>query len=303
MSQPADGAMEARLREIVRLAPIGIGIVDLEGHTVLTNDALSGMLGYSPEEFATQTFDHFTHPDDIARNLVLFDEMVAGERDAFEMDKRFIHRDGHLVWGRLQVSLLRDEHGEPAYAIGMLLDITEQRRLSEELERLAYHDALTDLANRRLFHERLEQELRRHERDREQARGAVLFLDLDGFKRINDEHGHQAGDRVLLEVADRLRSGLRPADLGARLGGDEYAALLDAVDDLADAWQVAERVRERIERPIDLAGVAVTPAVSIGIALLREHASLDQVLTSADRQMYAAKTAARGASERGPQPG
>jgi PAS domain S-box-containing protein len=155
LNEPSDPVMERRLREIVRLAPIGIGIVDMAGHTVLTNGALSAMLGYTADEFARQTFDTFTHADDIQRNAELFDQMVAGEIDAFEMDKRFIHRDGHIVWGRLQVSLLRDETDGPAYAIGMLLDVTEEKRLRDELERLAFEDPLTGLANRRLFHDRV----------------------------------------------------------------------------------------------------------------------------------------------------
>ncbi len=121
------------LRAILRLAPIGIGIVDLEGHTILTNDALRDMLGYSEQEFATQHWESFTHPDDVARNLELFGELTSGRSDRFEMDKRFVAADGSLVWGRLTVSLLRDDDGAPRLAIGMTENITERHHLEEQL--------------------------------------------------------------------------------------------------------------------------------------------------------------------------
>jgi diguanylate cyclase (GGDEF)-like protein/PAS domain S-box-containing protein len=294
LDDPADETMEQRLRAIVRLAPIGIGIVDLEGHTVLSNDALCAMLGYSADEFATLTFDVFTHHDDIARNDELFAELVAGRRDHFEMDKRFIHREGRIVWGRLQVSLLRAADGAPAYAIGMLQDITEELRLRAELERLAYQDPLTGLPNRRLFHDRIEHQLRLGERDGGGVRGAVLFADLDDFKLINDSLGHHVGDELIRVVADRVRTCLRPEDTCSRLGGDEFAFLLGAVEDEAAALAVGARLHAAISRPVELAGHMVTPSVSMGLAMLAECGDVDEVLRSADLAMYAAKDRGKG---------
>ena len=126
-------ARNPELRAILELAPIAIGIVDLEGRTVLTNDALRDLLGYSEEEFATLHWEAFTHPDDAAENQALFDEMVAGRLDRFELDKRYLHRDGHLVRGRLMAKLLRDDDGAPSHAIGLTEDVTARYELEEQL--------------------------------------------------------------------------------------------------------------------------------------------------------------------------
>jgi diguanylate cyclase (GGDEF)-like protein/PAS domain S-box-containing protein len=289
LDEPADLTMEARLRAIVRLAPIGIGIVDLHGHTVLSNDALCDMLGYSPDEFAEATFDTFTHAGDVARNDELFAEMVAGRSEHFEMDKRFIHKAGHIVWGRLQVSLLRDACGAPAYAIGMVADVTEEKRLRAELERLAYQDPLTGLPNRRLFHDRVEHQMRRGDRTGACVSGAVLFADLDDFKLVNDSLGHHTGDELIRIIADRVGGVLRPGDTGGRLGGDEFAVLVEGVADRDEALVIGHRLQRSITRPVQLAGRTVTPSVSIGLAMLADCRDIDEVLRAADLAMYRAK--------------
>ncbi len=278
-----------RLREIVRLAPIGIGIVDRQGRAPLSNEALSRMLGYDAAEFAVLDFEEFTHPDDIARNNELFDRMMSGDLDQFEMEKRFIHKAGHIVWGRLQVSLLREDDGEPSLAIGMLQDITEEKRLREELERLAFQDPLTELANRRLFTDRVDEHLQRG-RDTGGPFGALIFADLDGFKTLNDTLGHQAGDDVLRAVGQRIVGVLRPADLAGRLGGDEFAVLLEEVDDPAVALAVANRLRERIVKPLPVVGRLVIPRVSLGLTLLTAAHDADRALSEADLAMYRAKS-------------
>ncbi len=282
-----------RLAEIVRLAPIGIGIVDREGHTILTNDALRGVLGYSREEFAQVTFRTYSHPDDIERNDQLFAEMFAGVRDHFEMDKRFFHKDGHIVWGRLQVSLLREGDDEPMFAIGMLQDVAEEKRLQAELQRLAFEDPLTGLANRRLFLDRVEHQLQRGRRTGGPL-GAVLFADVDDFKTLNDTLGHQAGDEVLIAMAERVTGCLRPGDTAARLGGDEFAVLLEEVEDMDHAVTISERLRTAIEAPLTVADRIVAPSASIGVALLSEGHDPDRVLRDADLAMYRAKSMGSG---------
>lgn len=283
----------ARLKEIVRLAPIGVGIVDREGRAVLTNDALSAMLGYSPAEFAELPFEVFTHPEDIAPNLELFEELMTGRRDRFEMDKRFLHRDGHLVWGRLLVSVLREDDGAAAsgeqrhLAIGLLQDITEEKRLRDELERLAFHDPLTDLANRRLLVDRISNHL---DRGRRTGRfGGVLFADLDDFKVLNDSLGHHAGDHVLRTVASRITADVRPGDTVCRLGGDEFAVLLEEVTDLEEALAISARLSERVARPIEVAGRTIVPRMSVGVVLLSGDHDADRALHEADLAMYRAK--------------
>ncbi|GGI08506.1 putative bifunctional diguanylate cyclase/phosphodiesterase [Egicoccus halophilus] len=279
--------VEAQLRTIFELAPVGIGLVDLGGHTILTNGALRDLLGYSAEEFATMRFEQFTHPDDVARNLELFAELAAGGRERFEMDKRFFHRDGAVIWGRLTVSLLRDEAGRPDLAIGMLENVTEQRELQARLERLAFHDPLTLLANRELFRARVDACM--HARPAPGRRGAVLFVDLDDFKTVNDSLGHAAGDELIRSVARRLRDSIRPDDTAGRLGGDEFAVLLDDLADPADAIEVAERLRLALERPHRLRGRSVIVPASVGVAYLADAPSTEAALRNADLAMYRAK--------------
>jgi diguanylate cyclase (GGDEF)-like protein/PAS domain S-box-containing protein len=286
-------ATTERLAEIVRLAPIGLGIVDREGCTILSNEALSGMLGYTAREFTELPFQTYTHPDDIDRNDRLFAEMFAGVRDHFEMDKRFFHRDGHVVWGRLQVSVLREGAGDRMFAIGMLQDITEQKRLQDDLHRLAFEDPLTGLANRRLFQDRIEQQLKRGAR-RDGPLGAVLFADVDDFKTLNDTLGHQAGDDVLAALGGRVQRCLRPGDTAARLGGDEFAVLLEDVRDMDHALAVARRLKEAIEEPLTVADRVLRPAASIGVALLAADHNADRVLRDADLAMYQAKSMGSG---------
>ena len=212
---------------------------------------------------------------------------MAGERDSFEMDKRFIHKEGHVVWGRLLVSLLKE--GDASLAIGLLQDITEEKRLRDELERLAFRDPLTDLANRRLFSDRVDHHLQRARRGGARL-GAVMFADLDDFKTLNDTLGHQAGDDVLRAVGQRIASCLRPSDTASRLGGDEFAVLLEDASDPEVVIGVAERIRERIIEPLRVIDRVVTPGVSLGITMLTPQHDADRALSEADLAMYHAKT-------------
>lgn len=423
---PSDNpaASYERLWHIFELAPIGIGIVDLEGHTVLSNHVLREMLGYSEAEFRALRFEEYSHPDDMARNDELFSEMVAGRLDRFKMDKRFFAKDGRVVWGHLTVSLLRDGSGAPALAIGMLENITERRRLEEQLreaeatfrllveqvpavvyvagrepgspwtyvspqierilgtsaeewladaggwlrrmhpddrdgvlidserlmasgtdgaevvhyrmrhadgsdvwirdeftmvrdehggrvfrgvlldvtrekqleaklERQVFHDPLTGLANRDLFRDRVEHAIQRRLR----ARGryaAVVFVDLDDFKTVNDSLGHAAGDELLRSVGRRIRGCTRPADTVARLGGDEFAVLLEDPGSRQEALAVADRLQHVLTRPHRLTDKTVASAASIGVAYLVDAERTDDVLRNADLAMYRAKELGKG---------
>ncbi|GAB7039277.1 hypothetical protein JCM9533A_31270 [Catenuloplanes niger JCM 9533] len=166
------------------------------------------------------------------------------------------------------------------------------REREQELQHLAFHDPLTGLANRLLFYDRLTHAWHTHAR--EGRAFAVLFIDLDGFKEINDRHGHQAGDTVLRTVADRLRTGLRAADTVARFGGDEYAIILESLAGPADARVAAERVVTAVQAPITLEdGTVATVSASVGIAVNRPGADVDDIIRDADTAMYTAKTAGK----------
>ncbi|HZA41819.1 MAG TPA: diguanylate cyclase [Actinomycetota bacterium] len=407
----------ARLKAIVELAPIGIGIVDRHRRTVMSNQALRVMLGYAEEEFAAMSFDDYTHPQDSAANDLLFEELMSGGRDSFEMEKRFFHKVGGIIWGRLTVSLLRDGDDRPDYAIGMLENITEKKRLEEELrqaearyrvmvervpavvyvagigplapwtyvspqiesmlgftpeewladagrwlervhpddrdaalghggfiatdtganlstcyrmiaadgrtvwvrdeatlvrdengapayfagvlvdlshqkameeelERRALHDPLTGLANRNLLHDRTDHALKRLARH---GRAALVFIDLDDFKLVNDTLGHSAGDELLVGVGKKLAELTRAGDTAARLGGDEFAVLLEDLDNPSEAVIVADRLCQSLSRCSAIEGLCSPVTASIGVAISDQSGCAEELLRNADLAMYEAK--------------
>jgi len=422
---PGTGAGAAdqlgRLETIFELAPVGIGIVDFEGRTGMTNEVLRDSLGYSPEEFAAMSFEEFTHPDDLQPNLDLFAQIAAGEIDHFQMEKRFIRKDGGTMWVDLTASLVRDAKGNPDYVIGMtqdiserkrleselrvaeeryrllvervpavvyvaepgsagpwpyvspqiegmlgftaqdwmadpeiwfrqvhpddqeiamgeeerilrggmgggifsatyrlrhrngtsvwvrddaimlrdhegratfhgvLVDVTREKHLEERLEHQAFHDPLTGLPNRQLFHDRVGHALER----RQTGQVAVLFIDLDDFKTVNDSFGHACGDEVLVAAAHRLQSCARAGDTVARLGGDEFALLVDDVT-ATQVTAVADRVLDALsEPPVEFSGHTTTLGASIGIAVTGPGETSETVLRNADLAMYEAKVGGR----------
>jgi diguanylate cyclase (GGDEF)-like protein/PAS domain S-box-containing protein len=410
-----------RLETIFELAPVGFGIVGLDGRTSMTNEVLRDSLGYSPEEFAAMPFAEFTHADDVQPNLDLFAQMTAGELDHFQMEKRFIRKDGGILWADLTASLVRDADGNPDYVIGttqdiserkrlesdlrvaeeryrllvervpavvyvaepgsagpwpyvspqiegmlgftaqewmadpemwfrqvhpddqeialgeeerillggtgggifsatyrlrhrngttvwvrddaimlrdheghatfhgVLVDVTREKQLEERLEHQAFHDPLTELPNRQLFHDRVGHALER----RQAGQAAVLFIDLDDFKTVNDSFGHDCGDEVLVAAAHRLQSCARAGDTVARLGGDEFALLVDDVT-ASQVTAVADRVLDALrEPPVEFSGHTTTLGASIGVAVAGPGETSETLLRNADLAMYEAKLEGR----------
>ncbi|MCL3862469.1 diguanylate cyclase domain-containing protein [Actinotalea sp. K2] len=407
----------AQLEAIIELAPVGIGIVDLEGRAPITNDTLRRLLGYSAEEFARMPFSEFSHPVDNEENLRLFARLAAGEIERFAMEKRFFRADGEVLWSALTVSLMRDADGSPAYAIGMIQDISERRALEDDLraaerhyrllvervpavvytaevgatgrwhyvspqiERLlgftpqewtareglwldriveedrdralsaedrvgvttgspslwvtyrmrhrdgsivwvrdaavarpgrggavvlngvlvdvtqekileealawqAVHDPLTGLVNRAHFRERLDEALLDPRSDGTSV--AVLFVDLDGFKAVNDTLGHGPGDDVLAAVAGRFAAVTPAGCTLARLGGDEFALLVRG------RWcerleELAGRLITSLGSPVEVQGGVVQVGVSIGGTVAGPADTTDLLLHHADQAMYRAK--------------
>jgi len=406
-----------RFDPISELPPVGIGIVDLEGRTTWTNDVLRHALGYSADELAVMPFAAFTHPDDIEALLDSFAQMVAGKIGGFALEKRFICKDGGILWVALTMSLVPEADGNPSYAIGVtreitecqllesdpraleqrsqlqvervpaivyvaepgpngrwlyvspqiepilgfsaeewmadpgiwlrqlhpqdregtlseeerflmsgrddtvysdtyrllhrtgatvwvrddamalrdqegrvtwhgvLVDVTREKQLEERLEHQAFHDPLTGLPNRQLFHDRVGHALGRRKR----GQMAVLFIDLDNFKTVNDSFGHACGDEVIVAVADRLRSCARSEDTAARIGGDEFALLVEDMTPV-QVTALAERVLAALGgSPVEFSGRAATIGASIGIAVAGSGATTETLLRNADLAMYQAK--------------
>jgi diguanylate cyclase (GGDEF)-like protein/PAS domain S-box-containing protein len=281
---------ERQFRMLFERAPIGMGLLTTEGRWLRVNAALCQMTGYTEQELVSRTYIDVTHPDDVETSADHVARLVAGEVDAYQLEKRYIAADGGVLWVLLAVSLIRDADGAPSLLIAHLLDISERRILEARLRFLADHDPLTGLRNRRAFAQDLLIQIGRCQRYGEHA--ALLMLDLDGFKDINDRHGHTAGDDVLKAVAAALTAQVRSSDLVARLGGDEFAILL-AHARPEDARAVAGHVTEAVGAiAVRAAGATLTPAVSIGIAAIDEDTHGDEeVLAEADSEMYRVKRA------------
>jgi diguanylate cyclase (GGDEF)-like protein/PAS domain S-box-containing protein len=279
---------EERFRRSFDDAAIGMALVAPDGRFLRTNRSLCEILGYREEELLGKTFQVLTHPDDLDADLDQVRRMLLGEVRTYQMEKRYFHKDGHVVWVLLSVSLVHDDEGDPLYFVSQIQDITEHKVLEERLEHRAFHDPLTNLPNRQLFMDRLGQALRRTMRRHNQV--TVLFMDLDGFKVVNDSLGHDVGDLLLALVAQRLRRCLRPEDTLARFGGDEFLVLIEAVDDPGRAVQVAERITEELRRPFIIEGRDLYVTASIGISLggARTH-DPDALLREADTAMYRTK--------------
>ena len=289
----------ARFGAVYEGAPIGISLVGTDARIVESNAAFEEMLGCrSGDLVGTRIFDR-VHPDDVAADERLFEEMMAGERDFYGLEERFARDDGEIVWGQVATALQRDADGNPKFAISMIEDITERKQAEERIAYMAYHDKLTGLPNRSLFEEMLENSLaraRRHE-----LGVGVLFLDLDNFKLVNDSLGHHAGDLLLQQLAVRLRGCTRETDLVARQGGDEFMLLLSDLERgtgampgtdaaLLVAEMVANRVREALSEPFDLNGTEFFASASMGISLYPQDArDAQELLKNADVAMYQSK--------------
>ncbi|MFF7330224.1 putative bifunctional diguanylate cyclase/phosphodiesterase [Streptomyces sp. NPDC090306] len=282
-------ASEARFRAVFEGAAIGIAISDLAGNVLQVNDALLRMFGGSEQSVRARNAGEWSHPEDGPQIGKLYQELVRGEREHYHVEKAFHRPDGTTLWTNLTVSLLRDADGSPQYQLALMEDTTERRLLNLRLRYEATHDALTGLPNRTLFFERLEKALAAGEGQR----FGLCYLDLDGFKTINDSLGHAAGDRLLVEVADRIQScATRSGEMVARLGGDEFVALITGPDTEREVEELAGRIMNALVTPVRIDGRELTVRGSIGVvegpAGRRGPA---EVLRSADITMYRAKSA------------
>lgn len=289
-SQSGEPAQHERwFRAIFAHAPIGIQINDMEGRFVAVNPAAAHILGYEPEEMVGMHWTEVTHPDDMAAEDSLDEALVAGEIPHYELDTRQIDRHGQVVWTHIRVVEVFEPDGEPQFAITMVEDITERRQAEEALQHRALHDALTDLPNRVLLLDRMEQRIAQTRRTAGPC--AMLLMDLNLFKEVNDTYGHQYGDTLLQELAQRLHAIVRESDTVARLGGDEFALVLPDTD-RDGAIETCERIDRILAQPFQVHERALTVGASIGVVLCPEHGEdVHLLLRRADIAMYAAKRA------------
>jgi diguanylate cyclase (GGDEF)-like protein/PAS domain S-box-containing protein len=272
-------------------APIGMAIVDLLGTLLQVNDALCAIIGRSHDELVGARLETITDPADVANDIELRACLLTGELSSYQIEKRYRREDGGVVWVLVSVAAVCDADGEPRFLVKNVQDITDRKRAEAELAHTALHDPLTDLPNRILFADRLRGALARAER--RPGSVAVLYVDLDGFKCVNDSFGHTAGDTVLVHVADRLRGLLRPGDTVARLGGDEFAMCCEDVSDPDIAANIADRISGALRMPMAVGGADRTISASVGVALSDAGSDVDSMIRDADVAMYRAKEVRR----------
>jgi diguanylate cyclase (GGDEF)-like protein/PAS domain S-box-containing protein len=251
---------------------------------------LCEITGYTTEELIDRRFADITHPDDVDNDAAQQAQLLSGAVRAFQTEKRYFNAAGETMSAILSISLVRDTESAPAHFIAQLQDISERKRLEEHLRHLADHDPLTGLRNRRLFEHDLKLQVARSQRYGERA--GIMVVDLDAFKKVNDLHGHKAGDDTLKAVATALTRRLRETDLVARLGGDEFGVLLPHADEQGVTIVADGLVHVIAGCSVDVGDAVVHPSGSVGVAMIDQQTTSDeQVLAEADRAMYAAKRA------------
>ncbi|HEY0080636.1 MAG TPA: EAL domain-containing protein [Pyrinomonadaceae bacterium] len=280
---------EEHFRNAFDYAAIGMALVSPEGRWLQVNRSLCDIVGYTEAEMLSTNYQSITHEDDLPDLQAQIAKLLDGQMPTYQMEQRYFHKGGHSVWVLLSVSLIRDAHGGSLHLIFQIQDITDRKRAEERLLHDALHDALTGLPNRALFMDHLRLSVERARRSGARQ-FAVLFLDLDRFKVINDSLGHMVGDQLLVGIARRLEKCLRPGDLVARLGGDEFTVLLEDIDNVNEATDIADRLQRELSRPFNLNGQEVFTTVSIGIAPSTiGHDRPENFLRDADTAMYCAK--------------
>ena len=279
---------EHRWQVTFERSPIGAAIIDTDGIIKQVNDALCSMLGYRRDRLVGTGFAEIAHPEDRGVDQDLFEGLVTGRWDSYETSKRYLHADGHVVYGLLHVGAIRDSDGGVQNIVAQVNDITQAKQAEDRLAYQALHDTLTGLPNRTLLEQLLQAYL---------AAGrptGILYCDLDRFKTVNDSLGHDAGDELLVELSRVLAARLPSRCIIGRVGGDEFVVLVPGADDTGELLVLAEELMSALAAPLAVRGHQHTVSVSIGVTVGRSsHSHPDVVLREADLALLRAKRSGR----------
>jgi diguanylate cyclase (GGDEF)-like protein/PAS domain S-box-containing protein len=282
---------EEHFRSMFENAPLGMALISLEGSFIRVNAALCQFLGRSEEALMQLPHEEITFSADVEAEKARQMALLSGGELVAQFEKRYKHADQRPLWSLVSISLLRD-HGEPVCYLYQVHDLMERKEMEQRMARLAYSDPLTNLSNRAHLLSELERLLAFSRRHKQQL--AVIYMDLDRFKQINDTMGHEAGDRLLQEVAKRLSANLREVDCVARMGGDEFVMALTGVHTTEDVIHVVEKLRRAVAQPLTLGDKEIIVTPSLGISLYpHDGADADELLRHADMALYAAKAEGR----------
>jgi diguanylate cyclase (GGDEF)-like protein/PAS domain S-box-containing protein len=289
-------AAEEQLRVAFDGAPIGMALLDPDGRWLQVNAALCDLTGYTEDSLLATTPEAVTHPDDRASDCTRLEDLLAGNSSSYRHEKRFLRPDGATAWALATASVVTSTEGEPQYVIVQYEDITNRRRAEQMLNFRALHDPLTGLPNRVLLVDRLDHALAVRDRTGQQL--GLLFMDLDRFKVVNDSHGHEAGEQVLVEVARRLRDAVAADSTIARVGGDEFVLLCEGVTHPDALVALAHRVLKEVRRPMQIVGSPLTITASIGVVLAgAPDERAEALLRDAHTALYRAKERGRARIE------
>jgi diguanylate cyclase (GGDEF)-like protein/PAS domain S-box-containing protein len=286
---------EERYRQGFERSAFGLGVLDLDHTFTSVNPALAELLGQTPERLIGRRPLEFLHPTESDGARLGIERLLSGDLAFYKREHRMVRPDGSIVSVLIDMTLVRESDGDPSYYFVQVRDITDRKRAEEALAHQALHDDLTHLPNRLLLVDRLALSLARAERTGSHV--AVLFLDLDRFKLVNDGLGHVVGDQLLVEVAARLTRSIRASDTVARFGGDEFVIVREDIADVTEAVEFAERIVAVLHEPIALSGRELYATTSVGIALGGSDSSAEQLLRDADAAMYRAKDLGRARIE------
>ena len=282
---------EPPIIDLLQSFPVGVSLLDDNGTFVEVNEAFASLLGYPRDELLGTSYHDLVHPDEVKASQDAGREVASSGAALVRSERRLVRRDGAVVWALVTTRRI-EEDGE-VYSLSAIEDITSRKQAEDELLVFALHDALTGLPNRRLLLDRLERALSRSRRDSRDV--AVLFVDVDHLKRVNDELGHEAGDELLVAVAKNLLSVVRDSDTVARLGGDEFVVVCEKVTTPEELENLATRMLEAVQVPVAIGSETLVVSASIGIVTPRSPTDRPQdLLRAADAAMYRAKRSGRG---------